>query len=88
MTLSQEQSIMEESSYYQGILKKGEAKGEAKGAFKTAHNVLLRLGTKRFGEPDPRVLAAIDQIKDATVLEDLALRAVEVSSWQELLPKK
>lgn len=87
MTLSQEQSIMEESSYYQGILKKGEAKGEAKGAFKSAHNVLLRLGSKRFGEPSPSVLAAIDQINDAAILEDLALRALEVNSWQELLPR-
>lgn len=88
MTLSQEQNIMKESSYYQGILKEGEAKGEAKGAFKTAHSVLLRVGAKRFGEPDPRVLAAIDQIKNADTLEDLALRALEVNSWQELLPKE
>jgi predicted transposase YdaD len=80
MTLSQEQSIMEESSYYHGILEKGEAKG--------GQRLLLRVGTKRFGEPGPKVRAAIDQIQDLAALEELAALALDVTSWQELLPTK
>ena len=80
MTASQEQAILEESSYYHGILEKGEAKG--------AQKLLLTVGTKRLGQPDPSVLAAIAQIKDVATLDGLASRALEVTSWQELLPTK
>lgn len=80
MTLSQEQGIMEESSYYHGILEKGETRG--------AQSLLLTVGTKRLGQPDARVLAAIDQIKDVAIIKELALRALEVNSWQDLLANR
>jgi hypothetical protein len=43
---------IEESWVYQDIL----TKGEAKGAVDEARNALLRLGRKKLGEPDERVL--------------------------------
>ncbi len=88
MTLTQEQNIMKESSYYQGILKEGEAKGEAKGALNTAQAIFLSMGTKRFGEPGAAPLAALYQIQDVATLQALTLRVLDVNSWQELLPKK
>ena len=51
---------IEESSVYQAIL----AKGEAKGAVEEARNVLLRQGRKKLGEPDERVLSLIAGIGD------------------------
>jgi hypothetical protein len=63
----------------EGIVK-GEAVGEAKGE----RGVILRLGTKRFGEPDAIVRAALEAA-DLPRLEVLVDRLLEVESWQELL---
>ena len=64
---------LEESSVYQGILRK------------EARQVLLRQGRKRFGPPDPRVEATIATIADLDRLHDLLDRVLEVSTWEELL---
>jgi hypothetical protein len=47
--------------------------------------MLLRLGTKRFGEPAPVVRAAIEGIADPERLETLGLRLFSVESRAELL---
>ena len=43
---------------------KGRAEGEAKGAVDEARNALLRLGRKKLGEPDERVLALLAAVGD------------------------
>jgi hypothetical protein len=64
---------LEESSVYQGILRK------------EARQSLLRLGRKKFGPPDPRVEAAIANLADLDRLHDLIDRILDVSTWDELL---
>jgi predicted transposase YdaD len=92
---------MKESSTYQAILEEGEAKGEArgrvegeakgrvegeaKGRVEGERIVLLRLGAKRFGEPDAVTLACILAITSFGRLEQLTDRLLEVESWSELL---
>jgi hypothetical protein len=67
------------STTYQKILRDGRIDGEQK--------LLLRQGTKRFGEPDPATLAAVEAIRDTDRLEALGERILEpdVESWEDLL---
>ena len=68
---------MKESSYYQLIVKEGEAKKE--------REIVLRQGRKKFGPPSPEVEAALNLIEDMTRLDMLADRLLDVSTWDELL---
>src|SRR5262249_32504511 len=54
---------MRESTTYQAILREGRITGEQK--------LLLRQGTKRFGEPDAETVTAIEAIQDLSRLETL-----------------
>jgi hypothetical protein len=68
---------MEESSTYQYILEKG--------ALKEARQILLRLGTKKFGLPDAAIKAKLESLSDHKQLDDQVMRVMDVSSWEELL---
>jgi predicted transposase YdaD len=70
---------MQESTTYQAILREGRVKGE--------QQLLVRLGTKRFGKPDAATLAAVEAIRDVERLEALGERIVDpdVRDWAELL---
>jgi hypothetical protein len=72
---------LEESSVYQGILRRGRAEGRVQ----DARQVLLRHGRKKFGPPDERVETAIATTADLGRLHDLIDRVLDVSSWGELL---
>jgi hypothetical protein len=61
------------------------AEGEAKGEMNGSRVTLLRLGRKRFGEPEADVLHALEAISSAETLQQMAVRVLEVESWQELL---
>jgi predicted transposase YdaD len=74
----------EESTTYQLILSRGEAKGEAKGEVNEARKIVLRLGRKRFGEPDAPVQKALRD-RSLDPLEVMIDRMLEVESWAELL---
>ncbi len=80
---------MQDSSTYQAIIAegeaRGEARGEAKGEAKGERQFLLRVGRKRFGEPDSVVRDVLDSITSAKRLEELADRLLEVESWHDLL---
>jgi hypothetical protein len=84
---------IEESSVYQDIFAKGEAKGRAEGEAKgraegeveEARKILLGLGRKRLGQPDERVLALVAGISDPDRLNLLLDRILDVASWDELL---
>ena len=43
------------------------------------------MGRTKFGEPDERVLTAIEALTDLVHLRSLLLRILDVSSWNELL---
>ena len=80
---------IEESSVYQGILRRGEAKGRAEGraegAVEQAKAALLHLGHKKFGPPDERVQAELSVLGDLERLNKLIDRILDVSSWDDLL---
>ena len=79
---------MKESSTYQAILEEGRQeglqKGLQKGAVAEAKKLLRAFGSRRFGDPDSRIAAAIERIEELTLLEDLCNRLDSVRSWQEL----
>lgn len=72
---------MEESSGYQIIEKRGMAKGERQSLIRS----LLRLGRKKFGEPDAATLASVEQLTDVDRLQALTDRLLDVTSWEALL---
>ena len=47
--------------------------------------MLLLQGRIRFGEPSATVVAALDALSDVSQLEELAIRLLQASSWEELL---
>jgi hypothetical protein len=68
---------MEESVTYQEIIRKG------------VRRTLLRLGERKFETPpDASVREALEAIEDISELEALAVRWLDVDSWQELLLTK
>ncbi|MEI7688036.1 MAG: hypothetical protein WCL32_23765 [Planctomycetota bacterium] len=77
------------ASIYKGIglMKESTAFDEAveEGELKRSHRLLLRLGRKRFGNPDGTTEAALTAIIDLDRLERLADAILTASSWQELL---
>jgi hypothetical protein len=72
---------IEESSVYQGILRKGEAKGEVQGI----REALFIQGRKKLGPVNERISAQIAEIHDLNRLKLLLERMLDVSSWDELL---
>ncbi len=77
---------MEESTTYQAIIAKGEARGLKKGAVEALRKVLLLQGHDNFGKvAGARAKAAIEGINDLEELERLMVRLLHVQSWEELL---
>jgi len=76
---------IEESWVYQDILAKGVAEGEAKGAVEGERNALLRLGRKKLGEPDERVLSQLMDVSDLARLHLLLEGLLDAERWEDLL---
>jgi predicted transposase YdaD len=77
---------MEESSTYQAILARGEAKGKERARVDEALRILLQLGADRFGKaPESREQTSLDSVTDAERLEELIRRVHQCHSWAELL---
>ncbi len=80
---------MQESSTYRAIIREGMAQGMAQGMARgrtaTLRDVVLRLGSKRFGSPDAPVTAALNRIEDPAQLEAMTDRILEAADWDELL---
>jgi predicted transposase YdaD len=90
---------MRESVTYQAILREGRQegiivgraegimKGRLEGRIDAARRILLRQGTKRFGEPDVITVATIEAIEDMGPLETMVDRLVdgEIHGWDDLL---
>jgi hypothetical protein len=84
-TLLRGVATMKESVTYQAILEEGAAIGEARGKAAEARRMVLLMGRNRFGEPSARVKAALDAVTDLGQLEDLGIRLLQATSWEELL---
>ena len=50
-----------------------------------ARNLLLRIGRKRFGEPDEDTLATFEAITTLERLERLADRLLDAENWNDLM---
>jgi hypothetical protein len=80
-----------DSTTYQAILRKGRQQGWAQARedarLTGGKRLLIRVGTKKFGEADGASLAIIEAIRDFEKLEALADRMMEpgVRDWNELL---
>lgn len=74
---------MEQSTTYQGIVRRGREEGRTE----EARRLLLLLGESKFGPPDAATLAALESLGDLAQLEELGLRLIRANSWEELLPK-
>jgi hypothetical protein len=59
--------------------------GEVIGKVEARQEVVLQLGTKRFGTPDPASETALRGISDPDRLTRLIDALLDVSSWEELL---
>lgn len=79
---------MKESSTYQAILEEGRQEGRqegrSEGAVAEAKKLLRFFGSRRFGDPDSQIVAAIERTQELALLEDLCNRLDSVRSWQEL----
>ena len=84
---------MKESTTYQAVLEegreegleKGLEEGRAQGKTEEARQIILRQGSKRFGEPDARTRAAVEAAGDLARLERMIDRMLDASSWDDLL---
>jgi hypothetical protein len=80
---------MGQSATYQAIvrrgLEQGLAEGRAEGMADGERRMLLVVGEAKFGAADAAVQAAIDMIGDLAWLEAMAVRLLDVGSWEELL---
>lgn len=72
---------MRESVTYQMIIEEGIERGELQGH----REMLLDLGTTKFGPPDANVVAFIDRLSALNDLRRLGRRLLTAASWDELL---
>ena len=76
---------MEESTTYQAILAKGEARGETQGRTTEARRIVRLLGERRFGFPDQASELTLNTITDRERLERIAARLLDAADWPDLL---
>ena len=77
--------MMEDSTTHQEGFEKGMELGYLQGYLQQYRKLLLRQGTKRFGNPTPEFAAVLGQIADLNRLEQLADRMLYATGWNDLL---
>jgi predicted transposase YdaD len=79
--------VMHQSTTYELILNEGRKEGREEGRLREARRMLRLMGTKRFGEPDPAVLEALEEIDNIDRLEALGERILlqDLKTWDDLL---
>jgi hypothetical protein len=77
--------LLEESTTYQWILEKGKNQGLTQGLSQGERNLLLLVGTKKFGPPSPSVRAEIEAIAEPARLERLGERILDAVDWNDLM---
>lgn len=83
---------MKESTTYQAALEEGRQTGiqigRQEGRREEAIRMLLRLGQKAYGAAGARVQEQLESLESVEKIEALIERVNEVTSWDELLPRK
>lgn len=77
--------LMQESTAFDEVMDEGLARGRLEGEVRGKVRVLLRLGRKQFGNPNPATESELSAIQDLDRLERLADSILTAKSWQELL---
>jgi hypothetical protein len=85
LALVERVTTMEESTVYQVILEKGEARGEARGLAVGARRTLLATAKARLGRPTKKTVAALEAIADVDRLIRMGGALGKAKSWHELL---
>ena len=76
---------IEESWVYQDILAEGRAEGGPRARSRRRRHALLRLGRKKLGEPDERVLSLLADLGDLERLNLLLEGLLDAACWDDLL---
>jgi predicted transposase YdaD len=79
---------MQDSVTYQKIVGEGERKGRIEGQLDEARVLLLRLGARRFSEPDPTIRQRIGELADLERLERMIEQVLTAGGWDELIAEK
>jgi hypothetical protein len=69
--------VMHESTAYDEALEEGE--------IRHGHRVLLHLGRKLLGTPDPSIESTLNSVQDVEQLDRMTEAILSVKSWQQLL---
>jgi predicted transposase YdaD len=72
---------MRESSYYQEILDEGRVEGRVEGRLVGEQDLLVQMGTQKFGRPPAGALARLRAVADTRELERLGVRLLTAESW-------
>jgi hypothetical protein len=72
-------------TWEQELLAQGRAIGKAEGKAEGSRATLLRVGRKRFGEPDAATVAALEAISDVDRLGRMSDAMFDVPNWSALL---
>ncbi len=75
---------LRESHGYQSILDEGKVEGR----IDALRDTVLRLGRKKFGKANSKIMRALDSIADESRLAELSERILDVDSWKELFTSK
>jgi len=86
-------TILEDSTTYQKVLRKGKAEGKVEGKaegiaeakLQERHKMILELGKRRFGPAKPKMVKTLNAITDLDRLERMVLRILDASAWDDLL---
>jgi predicted transposase YdaD len=76
---------LEDSSFYQVLLKEGREEGRKQGEISGARKFLIHQGRIRFGRLPKATRAAIEAIDDLQRLERLSEQLLTATSWADLL---
>ncbi len=88
-------AVLEESTTYQYLIKKGMDQGRNEGrnegwneGLQALRKIVVHSGTRRFGVPSTEKIASLQKIEDINRLELLAERIYEVQNWDELFAEQ
>lgn len=86
MRLFREEILMyvKESSFVQEWYNEGVEKGIEKGRIEALRGDILDVLKERFGEVDPEIIQAINQIESSTTLKSLLKMSIKVASLEEM----
>ncbi len=73
---------MRESSYYQEILDEGRVEGRVEGE----RDLLVRMGSRKFGRPPAGTVARLRAVTDVAELDRLGVALLDAASWDQWLP--